>query len=101
MVLSEDPDEEFKVDPLASFLETLNTVDKNDQIWFQFIIRAHKAEVGLFGWKFDDEWAKQAKEEIQIIIDSASNERIEMTESGKIVKTMTPVTAKMTSEKKI
>jgi len=98
--LSEDPDEEFKVDPLASFLETLNTVDKNDQIWFQFIVRAHRAEVGLFGWKFKDKWKDQALEEIQKIIDLASNERIEITESGKIVKTMTPVTAKMTTEKK-
>ena len=42
----------------------------------------------------------RSKEEIQKIIDSASSERIEVTESGKIKKTMVPVTAKMTTEKK-
>jgi len=98
--LSDDPDEEFKVDPLASLIETLGTVAKEDQIWFQFIVRAHKAEVGLFGWKFEDKWKKSAEEEIEKVIESASTERIEVTESGKIKKTMTPVTAKMTTEKK-
>ena len=98
--LSDDPDEEFKVDPLAQLLEVLGTTDKNDQIWFQFLVRAHIDEKLIFGRKTPSTWIPEAKKEIQKIIDSASNERIEITESGKIVKTMTPVTAKMTTEKK-
>jgi len=90
--LSDDPDEEFKVDPLASLIEALGTVNKEDQVWFQFIARAHVGEKGLFGWKFPDNWKEQAKKEIQKIIDSASVEN----EDGKLI----PSQAKMTTEKK-
>lgn len=89
--LSEDPDEEFKVDPLVSLIEVLGTVNKEDQIWFQFISRAHKAESGVFNQKIPDKWIDDAKLEIQKIIDSASVER-----DGQLV----PSQAKMTSEKK-
>lgn len=40
--LHEDPKEEFKVDPLTSVLELMSTVGKGEQVWIQFIIRAHK-----------------------------------------------------------
>ncbi|HEY4500255.1 MAG TPA: hypothetical protein VJH25_00505 [Candidatus Paceibacterota bacterium] len=89
--LSEDPDEEFKVDPLVSLIEILGTVNKEDQIWFQFISRAHKAESGLFNQKIPDKWIDEAKSEIQKIIDEASVER-----DGQLV----PSQAKMTTEKK-
>lgn len=89
--LSEDPDEEFKVDPLVSLIEVLGTVNKDDQIWFQFIARAHKAESNLLNKKMPDKWIDQAKEEIQKIIDEASVER-----DGQLV----PSQAKMTTEKK-
>jgi hypothetical protein len=98
--LSDDPDEEFKVDPLASLIEVIGSVTPEDQIWIQFIARAHTAEKTVFNGKHPDRWVEGAQEEIQKIIDSASTERVEVTESGKIVKTMTPVTAKMTTEKK-
>lgn len=98
--LSEDPDEEFKVDPLVSLLEVLGTTNKEDQIWFQFITRAHKAESTIFNNSKKDMWMESAKKEIQKIIDSASVERVEVTESGKTVKTMVPAQAKMTTEKK-
>jgi len=98
--LSDDPDEEFKVDPLTALIESLGTTSKDDQIWFQFIARAHIDEKLGFGRKAESPWIKDARKEIQEIIDSASTERIEVTESGKIKKIMTPVTAKMTSEKK-
>lgn len=42
--LDRDPKEEFKVDPLAPFLEFLGSVGFNQQIWLQIIVRAHKAE---------------------------------------------------------
>ncbi len=89
--LSEDPDEEFKVDPLVSLIEVLGTVNREDQIWFQFIARAHKAEAGIFNQKLPDKWIDEAKSEIQKIIDEASVER-----DGQLV----PSQAKMTTEKK-
>ncbi len=98
--LSEDPDEEFKVDPLAQLIEVLGTADKEDQIWFQFLVRAHIDEKLPLGMKIKSKWMDDAKKEIQKVIDSASTERIDVNEEGKVKKTLTPVTAKMTTEKK-
>ncbi|MFA6095374.1 MAG: hypothetical protein WC767_00815 [Candidatus Paceibacterota bacterium] len=90
--LSDDPDEEFKVDPLGSLLEVLGTTHKDDQIWFQFVTRAHKAESTIFNNSTKDQWIEEAKEEIQKIIDSASVEDAEGF--------LRPSQAKMTTEKK-
>lgn len=65
--LSNDPDEEFKVDPLVPFLETLGATRPEDQIWYQFILRAHKAESNMFNIKQPDRWLDQAKAEIEKI----------------------------------
>jgi hypothetical protein len=89
--LSDDPDEELKVDPFASLMEVLGTVNEKTQVWFQFIARAHTAEKNLFNHRLPDRWILDAKAEIQKIIDSASIER-----DGQLV----PSQAKMTEEKK-
>ena len=65
--LSDDPDEEFKVDPLASLIEVLGSIKKEDQIWFQFIARAHTAEKNHFNLRQEDPWIEAAKEEIEKI----------------------------------
>ncbi|MCX6719448.1 MAG: hypothetical protein NTZ38_03700 [Candidatus Taylorbacteria bacterium] len=39
--LDKDPKEEFKVDPLVPLIEYLGSVKVNQQVWFQFLIRAH------------------------------------------------------------
>jgi hypothetical protein len=62
--LSDDPDEEFKVDPLASLIEVMGSVKKEDQIWFQFIARAHTAEKNHFNLRQPDPWVEAAKKEI-------------------------------------
>lgn len=90
--LSEDPDEEFKVDPLAPLIEMLSTTRPDNQVWFQFMIRAHKAESTIFNNKKKDLWLDGAKKEIQKVIDSASVLR----EDG----TLVPSQGKMTTEKK-
>jgi len=40
--LSEDPKEEFKIDPIASMIEFLGSIGLGEQIWVQIIVRAHK-----------------------------------------------------------
>lgn len=94
--LSDDPDEEFKVDPLANLLELLGTTTPEDQIWMQFIIRAHKKESNVFNHSGPDLWMDAAKKEIQKILDSASVPRIEA--DGSV--TLVPTQGKMTTEKK-
>jgi hypothetical protein len=56
--LDKDPKEEFKVDPITSFIEFLNSVPPNQQHWTQILIRAHKGEQKKPGFLFKkyDEW---------------------------------------------
>ncbi len=39
--LDKDPKEEFKVEPFAQVLEVLSTMNKDEQIWVQIVMRAH------------------------------------------------------------
>jgi len=68
--LDKDPKEEFKVDPLLPLLEWLGTVGPNQQVWFQFMIRAHKDEQHKPGhlFKKHDEWKDMAEAEINRIM---------------------------------
>src|SRR3989344_6299565 len=42
--LDENPDEEFKIDPLTPLIEFLGSLDRGHHAWIQIILRAHKAE---------------------------------------------------------
>ncbi len=68
--LDKDPKEEFKVDPLVPVLEHLGSVGPNQQVWFQYIIRAHKKEQKKLGTLFGkhDAWKTQATETINDIL---------------------------------
>lgn len=66
--LDRDPKEEFKNDPLVSILEFLGSIKQGEQIWLQFILRAHKSEKrgGFFSKKTD--WKAAANDERKKII---------------------------------
>lgn len=68
--LDKDPKEEFKVDPLLPLLEWLGSVGPNQQVWFQFLIRAHKGEQLKPGhlFKRHDAWKDAAQKEIDKIL---------------------------------
>jgi hypothetical protein len=68
--LDEDPKEEYKVDPLVPILEFLGSVGPNQQVWFQFIIRAHKKEQRKPGhlFKKTDLWHDRAEELVNEIM---------------------------------
>ena len=54
--LDKDPKEEFKNDPITPVLEFLGNLGANQQIWFQYVIRAHIKEqpkAGSFWTKTD------------------------------------------------
>lgn len=61
--LDKDPKEEFKVDPLVPMLEYLGSVGMNQQVWIQYIVRAHVDEQKKPGHLFakTDAWKDQAK----------------------------------------
>lgn len=77
--LDKDPDEEYKVDPMATSLEFLSTVTKGHTVWIQILIRAHKKEKVrrffrnkkgefIFSEKYDS-WKEESKAEIDKIIE--------------------------------
>lgn len=64
--LDKDPDEEFKVDPLVSFIEFLGSIGKGEQIWLQIIVRANKKEKRKSGTLFGTtDWTEEAEKEIE------------------------------------
>lgn len=64
--LDRDPDEEFKIDPLASLVEFLGSIGAGEQIWIQIIVRAHKKEIHKPGtWFGTVDWTDAAKKEIE------------------------------------
>ncbi|MBI5133851.1 MAG: hypothetical protein HZA81_00455 [Candidatus Taylorbacteria bacterium] len=79
--LSDDPDEELKVDPLASLIEVMGSVKKEDQIWFQFIARAHTAEKNHFNKRQEDPWVEAAKAEIKKIAKGVMEKKEDGTET--------------------
>lgn len=68
--LDKDPKEEFKVDPLVPLIEFLGNVGPNQQIWFQFMVRAHKDEQRKLGhwFKKTDAWKDEATELVNKIL---------------------------------
>jgi hypothetical protein len=65
--LDKDPKEEFKIDPMTSMLEFMGSIPHGHHLWFQIIIRAHKAEQRKPGTWFEthDAWKEEAKAEIK------------------------------------
>lgn len=68
--LDKDPKEEFKVDPLLPMLEFLGSVGPNQQIWLQFLIRAHKNDQRdpKHWFKKTDLWQDEAKKLVNEIL---------------------------------
>ncbi len=65
--LDQDPKEEFKVDPMTLLLEYMgNNVAPGDQMWLQFIVRAHKKEKKEPGnWFGREDWTVAAEAEVK------------------------------------
>lgn len=72
--LDKDPKEEMKVDPMTPMIEFLGSLTHGEQIWIQFIIKAHKAEGPKKDGKSTDHWKDNAKTEIDEIRKKATPE---------------------------
>ncbi|MEN9614403.1 MAG: hypothetical protein RLZZ347_710 [Candidatus Parcubacteria bacterium] len=66
--LDKDPKEEYKIDPITPQLEFLGALKPDNQIWIQFVVRAHKKEPG----EKDDPLIKMSEKEIKGIIEKAT-----------------------------
>ncbi len=94
--MEKDPKEEHKIDPMTPFIEFIGSLSRQNQVWFQIIIRAHKAEekdrdktiskwkiwqtwkikdVWDFMEKKDYKWKEAAQEEIDKIIAGIKGEK--------------------------
>ncbi|MBX4189115.1 hypothetical protein KW785_00800 [Candidatus Parcubacteria bacterium] len=67
--LHEDPDEEFKHDPLVSLLEFLGSLKKGEQAWVQILIQGHTKEGLTFHRLFPKaDWKGGVEKEIKEIL---------------------------------
>jgi hypothetical protein len=71
--MDKNPKEEEKVDPITPLIEFLGSIGKNQQVWLQIIIRAHKKEQRKKGTLFGktDAWKDEAQAEIDKIIEDS------------------------------
>ncbi len=61
--LNENPDEEFKVDPISPVIEFFSTMKKGEQAWVQIVITPSKKEFHTAGtWRGKHDWVKEAQE---------------------------------------
>lgn len=92
--LDKDPDEEFKIDPIAPLIEFLGTLKKGHQAWVQIVVRAHTQEKKIFagapveigGSKYPDKWKEEAKELIEKIVKESEVEDSEGNKTPNAVK---------------
>jgi hypothetical protein len=81
--LDKDPKEEFKVDPITSMLEFLGSIGRGEQVWFQFIIRAHKKELTKPGTWFEKvDWKHAANEDIKKLMKRDDKSKAKGEEGG-------------------
>ncbi len=68
--LDKDPDEEFKIDPLALVLERMSGIKHDEQMWYQIIItmsRDNRRKKGGHWWETENRYEGLLKEEIDKI----------------------------------
>lgn len=66
------PDEDEKIDPITSVIETLGNIGPDENIWVQILIDAHrKVEFKTGSLSFHPDWKEQARAEIKKIIEGA------------------------------
>jgi hypothetical protein len=63
--LDKDPKEEFKVDPLANVLEFMSSINPNEQLWIQFVIRKCGKKNIFLSYDEDDKWKDTVEKEVQ------------------------------------
>jgi hypothetical protein len=83
--LDRDPKEEFKVDPLVPLLEYLGSVGPNQQVWFQFMIKAHgkdNKKKGSF-FKKTDAWKDKATELVNEMLQRDAKTKVAGVENEK------------------
>jgi hypothetical protein len=64
--LDKDPKEEFKNDPLTTVLEFMGQIKAGEQVWLQYIVRAHKKEKRTL-FKPSSDWRLEAEAQIKLI----------------------------------
>ena len=66
--MDKDQKDEYRIDPMTAVLEYLGSVGKDQQVWFQILIKKHeKRSLKTFNLKEKADWKEQALEEIEAI----------------------------------
>jgi hypothetical protein len=84
--LDKDPDEEFKIDPMAPLIEFMGSIKAGHEAWVQIVVRAHTQEKTPMNDKYPDKWKEDAKELIEKIIEESAVETKEGEKTPNAVK---------------
>ncbi len=71
--MDKDQKDEYRIDPMTAVLEFLGSVGKNQQVWYQILIKKHGKE-GLKEFRLFErpDWTKAAENEIKKIREKAT-----------------------------
>ncbi len=75
--MDKNPKEEYKIDPMTPLIEFMSSIPRNQQVWIQIIVRAHKAEdkdPKDPSKTIDLKWKNSADDEIKKILKAAKGE---------------------------
>ncbi|MCI0542359.1 hypothetical protein L0Y69_01200 [bacterium] len=73
--------EEAKIDPLVSLIEFFSTINKDERLWFQIILRASKKEWSVPGqWFGKRDWRGEAKDLAAKLKEAGQNDIVKAVE---------------------
>lgn len=74
--LDEDPDEEYKIDPISSVIELFGSIKKGEQMWMQVIVTPSKKRYHKHGTLFGSiDWVENGKNEILKVLEPYTGSR--------------------------
>lgn len=84
--LDKDPKEEYKVDPISPVIELFGSMQKDEQMWLQIIIRPSKKKFHTHGtWFGTHDWVTEAKNELDKVVSPYT--KVEHLPNGEVLKT--------------
>ena len=73
--LDKDPKEEFKIDPLSPIIELFSSIEKDEQMWVQIVLRANKKEYHNHHDGTLHDFTKEVEEEMSTFMKDFTNTR--------------------------
>ena len=89
--LNEDPDEEYKIDPISPVIEFFGSLGKGEQAWLQIVITPSKKMWKTKGtWFGKHDWVEEARRQLKETLDPYARQHPRRFEEGLTIEYRTP-----------